>query len=492
MLMTRGVDINIAYMNDLGIPGYAGVITATDETIAERGDVLIRWLRAEIKGWQWHLENPEEMAELMVSTYGQRGLDLEAQTVESRSWPISCPSETPRRTAFCGWSRRCSSRASTSRSLRAASRRRGHGRRCRHAGADRRGARRCLTVMTVLSGTHPCPRLAGHWQAAPGRLSAIGGASPRMARPVQPATGSSFRRCPTPMTTGAACAPSPSARATTRWRSGSPRLGLEPATDPYLRAAVAFARMAEGGVATLNHCHNTADPTAWWRRPRPSPAPPATSGVRVAFAVPISGRNPLTYGDPGPLLERLPPAQAAALRNRPRAALRPAEQFAMVEEVSAFEHDCFTVQYGPVGPQWVDDAILAKIAEASAQTGAACICTSSRPPIRRNGPRPPIRAACYPSRRHRPSVRAPDGGPWRPSRRCRLRAAGGAGRACVGQHLVQPEPSVGTCRQSRGSCATGCVSALASTGWPSTMTRTRCANCAWPGGWREAGGPRMC
>jgi ABC-type nitrate/sulfonate/bicarbonate transport system substrate-binding protein len=84
MLMTRGVDINIAYMNDLGIPGYAGVITATDETIQERGDVLIRWLRAEIKGWQWHLENPEEMAELMVSTYGQRGLDLEAQTVESR------------------------------------------------------------------------------------------------------------------------------------------------------------------------------------------------------------------------------------------------------------------------------------------------------------------------------------------------------------------------------------------------------------------------
>jgi ABC-type nitrate/sulfonate/bicarbonate transport system substrate-binding protein len=84
MLMTRGVDIHIAYMNDLGIPGYAGVITTTDDTIAERGDVLTAWLRAEIKGWQWHLENPEEMAELMVSTYGQRGLDLEAQTVESR------------------------------------------------------------------------------------------------------------------------------------------------------------------------------------------------------------------------------------------------------------------------------------------------------------------------------------------------------------------------------------------------------------------------
>lgn len=84
MLMTRGVDIHIAYMNDLGLPGYAGVITATDETIAERGDVLTKWLKAEIRGWQWHLDHPEEMAELMVSTYGQRGLDLEAQTVESR------------------------------------------------------------------------------------------------------------------------------------------------------------------------------------------------------------------------------------------------------------------------------------------------------------------------------------------------------------------------------------------------------------------------
>ncbi|WP_185020677.1 ABC transporter substrate-binding protein [Histidinibacterium lentulum] len=84
MLMTRGVDIHIAYMNDLGVPGYAGVITATDETIAERGDVLTRWLRAEIRGWQWHLENPEEMAVLMVEKYGQRGLDLEAQTAESK------------------------------------------------------------------------------------------------------------------------------------------------------------------------------------------------------------------------------------------------------------------------------------------------------------------------------------------------------------------------------------------------------------------------
>ena len=35
-----------------------------------------------------------------------------------------------------------------------------------------------------------------------------------------------------------------------------PMLALEPQVDPYLRAAVAFGRLAASGVATINHCHN--------------------------------------------------------------------------------------------------------------------------------------------------------------------------------------------------------------------------------------------
>jgi ABC-type nitrate/sulfonate/bicarbonate transport system substrate-binding protein len=84
MLQMRGVDIATAYMNDLGLPGYAGVLIATDDTIEKKRDLLIAWLRAEIKGWQWQLDHPDEMAELMVNKYGQRGLDLEAQKAESR------------------------------------------------------------------------------------------------------------------------------------------------------------------------------------------------------------------------------------------------------------------------------------------------------------------------------------------------------------------------------------------------------------------------
>lgn len=83
MLRVRGVDINVAYMNDLGLVGYAGVLYATDETLDKNKDALVRWLKAEIKGWQWFLDHPEEMATLMVDKYGQRGLDLALQKAES-------------------------------------------------------------------------------------------------------------------------------------------------------------------------------------------------------------------------------------------------------------------------------------------------------------------------------------------------------------------------------------------------------------------------
>lgn len=84
MLKTRGIDIHVAYMNDLGVPGYAGVLFATDKTIDTRGDDLAKWLRADIRGWRWQLDNPEATAKLVVEKYGPPGLNLEAQTAESK------------------------------------------------------------------------------------------------------------------------------------------------------------------------------------------------------------------------------------------------------------------------------------------------------------------------------------------------------------------------------------------------------------------------
>jgi cytosine/adenosine deaminase-related metal-dependent hydrolase len=146
-------------------------------------------------------------------------------------------------------------------------------------------------------------------------------------------------------------------------------LAREPATDPYLRAAVAFARMAEAGIATLKHCHNSADPARLVQEAEAVSRAARDVGLRVAFAVPVTGRNPLTYGDPTPLFDRMPGPQADALRARTPRGPTAMDQLAMVEEVATFEHELFQVQYGPVGPQWVEDAILERIAEGSALSG---------------------------------------------------------------------------------------------------------------------------
>jgi len=85
VLRTRGVDIEIVYLYDLGDVAYAQAIFATDDTLASKRDLLVRWLRADIRGWQWAVENPEGVAKLMVDKYGQKGLDLKAQTAEAKA-----------------------------------------------------------------------------------------------------------------------------------------------------------------------------------------------------------------------------------------------------------------------------------------------------------------------------------------------------------------------------------------------------------------------
>lgn len=145
------------------------------------------------------------------------------------------------------------------------------------------------------------------------------------------------------------------------------KLGLEPQVDPYLRAAVAFGRMAQGGIGVLNHCHNTQDPAAMLDEAQAVAQAAQDVGVRVAFAVPILGHNPIAYGDPAPLLQALP--QALAQRISARRMPSFAAQLAVAEEVFALASDHFIPQYGPVGPQWVDTPTLAAIARRSADTG---------------------------------------------------------------------------------------------------------------------------
>lgn len=145
-------------------------------------------------------------------------------------------------------------------------------------------------------------------------------------------------------------------------------LAREPNVSAYRRAAVAFARMAEGGAANTNHSHSLQDPHAVVEECAAVSQAARDVGIRVAFAAPFSDRNPIVYGDAAALLETAPTLRSR-LQGRPTSGATIGDYLRRVEEMAGFEHAGFSIQYCPVGPQWVSDPALAAIAEASAETG---------------------------------------------------------------------------------------------------------------------------
>lgn len=148
-----------------------------------------------------------------------------------------------------------------------------------------------------------------------------------------------------------------------------PALVQEPVVDPYLRAAVALARMAEGGAGAANHCHNTQVRERLVEEAEAVSRAARDVGVRVAFAVPIMNRNATVYGSLDDLIARLSPEDAAAFRRAMRPFHTLQESLELVNAIARFEHDGFQVQFHPIAPQWADDETLKTIARLSEETG---------------------------------------------------------------------------------------------------------------------------
>ena len=139
--------------------------------------------------------------------------------------------------------------------------------------------------------------------------------------------------------------------------------------EPRLEAAVAFGRMALAGIGATVHCHNSlvADRLEY-----------EAAGVALA-AADVGNPRRVLLPDPGPeslgLRRPARPAPASARgrpggdRDHPRHD-GAAGAFHLVDQVEAIaaahESELFQVQYGPIGPQWCQDATLERIAEASA------------------------------------------------------------------------------------------------------------------------------
>ena len=140
-----------------------------------------------------------------------------------------------------------------------------------------------------------------------------------------------------------------------------------PSIDAGLEAAVAFGRMAQSGIGATVHCHNSLAAERLADEAEGVARAAEGVGIRVAFSCPILDRNGFAYGDQSALLPDLDPVdqtRLAAAMSRAGPADHLVDQ---VEAIAAsFESERFRVQYGPIGPQWCQDATLERIARASA------------------------------------------------------------------------------------------------------------------------------
>ncbi len=84
-LETKGLvkdkDFVVTTWAELGLPAYANLVFTTRKYLEENRDVVVRFLRATIKGWEANAKDPATGAKLAVEKYGvDLGLDLKQQT----------------------------------------------------------------------------------------------------------------------------------------------------------------------------------------------------------------------------------------------------------------------------------------------------------------------------------------------------------------------------------------------------------------------------
>jgi len=85
ILQQRGVALHILHVHDLGIPETAGTIYGREDFLAANRDLVVRFLRASMEGWNWAFANKEAAARMMVERQGAPGLNYEAQLTELRA-----------------------------------------------------------------------------------------------------------------------------------------------------------------------------------------------------------------------------------------------------------------------------------------------------------------------------------------------------------------------------------------------------------------------
>lgn len=152
------------------------------------------------------------------------------------------------------------------------------------------------------------------------------------------------------------------------WRAA---LYAHPPVDPYLNAALAYGRLARAGIGSVMHVHSSIyvdrlveDAEAICRAAR-------DVGIRLAFVVPLRDTMTLGYGDDEELVRLHDPRDHDVIRSTWLYNFPPPEEYIRLVKAIAerVEGPTISVQYGPNSPQACTDALLERMAAASAGDG---------------------------------------------------------------------------------------------------------------------------
>lgn len=95
----KGYDVNLIFPDDYGVHLYGDVLYTTDKLVRNNPDLVLRFLRATLKGWRWAVENPREAGKLALKYNPDLDAEHQADSMQA-SVPLIHTGEDP-----IGWMR---------------------------------------------------------------------------------------------------------------------------------------------------------------------------------------------------------------------------------------------------------------------------------------------------------------------------------------------------------------------------------------------------
>ena len=152
------------------------------------------------------------------------------------------------------------------------------------------------------------------------------------------------------------------------WRAA---LYAHPPVDPYLNTALAFARLARAGVSSVMHVHSSILVDQLPDHAERIARAARDVGIRLSFVVPLRDQNTMGLEEDQAMLARHDERDRELIRQTWLYPWPSPEAYVdLVRGIAQrIEGPTVSVQYGPNSPQACSDALIARIAEASATDG---------------------------------------------------------------------------------------------------------------------------